>query len=85
MFASPICSLIIPLGHIYFLVLLFPAAMPTGDNELRCNNFVCRCIVAQQGKAVVTTCSREFLYLKSRLMICGSWDALIFDILHSLM
>ena len=42
------------LGHSYIF-----NAMSTGETELRCNNLACRAIVAQQGKAVVTTCSRE--------------------------
>lgn len=35
--------------------------MSEGENKLRCNNLACRKLVAQQGKAVVTTCSRESL------------------------
>ena len=53
--------------------LFLYSAMSAQDNELRCNNIHCRCMVAQQGKAVVTTCSRK-LHVQSARKFGQSGD-----------
>jgi hypothetical protein len=66
----------------YFLITPYPithhrnltlagSLVMSGENELRCNNLKCRRYVAADGKAVVTTCSRESPFSAHDFRVAG--------------